>query len=59
MENGMNRPNTEKQWKQWVSDQEINGRSMTPAMIRDEAHSKRIKEAREAEAGFSLPFNPK
>ncbi|MCE4542127.1 MULTISPECIES: hypothetical protein [unclassified Caballeronia] len=55
----MNRPNTKKQWKQWVSDREINGRSMTPAMIRDEDHSKRIKEAREVEANFSLPFNLK
>ncbi|WP_250476742.1 hypothetical protein [Caballeronia sp. INML1] len=53
----MNQPNTRQQWKQWVSDREINGRCMTPAMIRDEDHSKRIKEAREAEADFSFSFN--
>lgn len=55
----MNRPRTEKQWRQWVSDREINGRSMTPAMIRNEAQAKRLKETREAEADFSLPFNLK
>ena len=50
----MNQPRTEKQWKQWVSDREINGRSMTRAMVRDEAHTRRLKEARDAEANFTF-----
>ncbi|MDR5779152.1 hypothetical protein QCE63_06880 [Caballeronia sp. LZ065] len=55
----MNQTNRRQQWRQWVSDREVNGRSMTPAMIRDEDHARRIKEAREAEADFSLPFELK
>lgn len=52
-----NRPNTPYQWKQWVKDRALHGRCLTPAMIQSEQHAERLREAREAEASFALPFN--
>lgn len=50
-------PSTPYQWKQWVKDREQQGRCLTPAMIRDQQHAERLREAREAETGFTLPFD--